>query len=111
MSDSQYEGVITLLPTPGKDKLSASNYRPITLLNCDCKIISKVITNRIDPFLNDLIEKEQNGSLKARNIGDDIRLLFDIIDYANHEKIPGAALLVDQNKAFDSSNWSFIFAM
>ena len=86
LSKSQYEGVITLLPKPGKDKLSPSNYRPITLLNCDYKIISKVITNRIHPCLNDLIEKEQNGFMKARNIGDNIRLLFDIIDYANHER-------------------------
>ena len=111
LSDFQYEGVITLLPKPGKDKLFASNYRPITLLYCDYKIILKIIPNRIDPFLNDLIEKEQNGFLEAKSIGDNIRLLFDIIDYANHEKIPGAVLLVNLHKAFDSLNWSFIFAM
>ena len=50
LSDFQYEGVIALLPKPGKDKLSASNYRPITLLNCDYEIVFKVITNRIDLF-------------------------------------------------------------
>ena len=110
LSESQYKGVITLLPKPGKDKLSPSNYRPITLLNCDNKIISKVITNRIHPFLNDLIEKEQNGFMKARNIRDNIRLLFDIIDYANHKKMPGAVLLIDLHKASDSLYWSFIFA-
>ena len=59
LNDSQYEGAIALLP-----KFSASNYRPITSLKCDYKIISKVISNRIDPFLNDLIEKEQNESQK-----------------------------------------------
>ena len=58
MSDSQYEGVITLLSQLEKDKLSASNYKTITLLNCNYKIISKIITDRIDPFLNDLIEKK-----------------------------------------------------
>ena len=111
LSESQYEGVITLLLKPGKDKLSPSNYRPITLLNCNYKIISKVMTNRMHPFLNDLIKKEQNGFMKARNIGDNIRLLFDIIDYANHKKMPGPVLLVDLHKAFDSLHWSFIFAM
>ena len=45
------------------------------------------------------------------NIENDIRLLFDIIDYANHEKMSGAVLLVDLHKAFESSNWSFIFAI
>ena len=75
------------------------------LLNCDYKII----TNRINPFLNDLIEKEKNGFLKARNIGDNIRLLFDIIDYTNHKKIPGAVLFVDLHKAFDFLNCFFFF--
>ena len=79
LSDSQYEGVITFFPKPEKDKLSASNYRKITLLNCDYKIISKVLTNRIDPFLSDLIEKEQNGFMNARNIRDNICLLFENI--------------------------------
>ena len=71
-SDSQNEDVITLLPKLGKDQLFASNYRPITLLNCDCKIIPKAKTNRRDPFLNDLTEKEQNDFIKARNIKDNI---------------------------------------
>ena len=61
----------------------------MTLFHCDYKIIFKVITNKIGPFLNDLTEKEQNDFMKARNIGDNIRLLFDNIDYANHEKMPG----------------------
>ena len=81
------------------------------MLNCDYKTISEVITTKIDSFLNVLIENQQNGFMKARNIGDNIRLLFDIIDYANHEKMPGAVILVDLHKAFDSLKWSFIFAM
>ena len=107
LSDSQYEGVITLLPKSGKVKLSPSNYRPITLLICDYKIISKVMTNRTEPFLNDRIEKEKNGFMKARNIG----LLFDNIDYANHPKIPVAILLVDLYKAFNFLNCFFIFTI
>ena len=49
--------------------------------------------------------------MKVRNIEDNIRLLFHIIDYANHEKMPGAVLLADLHKAFDFLNWYFIFDM
>ena len=58
---SQYEGVITLLPKPGKDLFLACNYRPITLLNCDYKIISKVINNRLCPLLPSLVSQDQSG--------------------------------------------------
>ena len=47
LTDSQYLGVITLIPKPDKDLLLAGNYRVITLLNCDYKIISKIINNRL----------------------------------------------------------------
>ena len=38
--------------------------------------------------------------MKARNISDNIRLLFDVIDHANHEKMPGAVLSVDLHKIY-----------
>ena len=110
LCNSQYEGVITLLPKPCKDHLYASNYRPMTLLNCDYKIFSKVINSRLIPFLPKLIHCDQNGFIKGRTISDNIRLIFDIIDYANRKNVPGAVLSIDQYKAFDSLNWPFIFA-
>ena len=45
LTDSQNQGVITLIPKPNEDHLLACNYRPITLLNYVYKIISKVINN------------------------------------------------------------------
>ena len=110
LCNSQYEGVTTLLPKPGKDPLYASNYRPITLLNCDYKIFSKVINNKLIPFLPKLIHYDQNGFIKGRSIGDNIRLIFDIIEYAKTKNVPGAVLSIDLYKAFDSLNWPFIFA-
>ena len=65
LCDSQYEGVITLIPKPGKDRMNVSNYRPITLLNCDYKIISKVINNRLYRFLPKLINADQNDFVKS----------------------------------------------
>ena len=108
---SQYEGIITLLPKPEKDRFFAANYRPITLLNCDYTIISKAVNNRISPFLSSLFKNDQTGFIKGRHIGDNIRLTCDIIDYANFKNIPGVVLLIDFQKAFDSLYWSFIFAI
>ena len=108
---SQYQGMITLLPKPGKDVLLASNYRPITLLNCDYKIISKVINSRISPILPALVNNDQAGFIKRRHIGDNIRLMCNNVDYTNFKTMLGAVLSIDLQKASDSLNWSFIFAM
>jgi len=83
---TRYEGVVTLIPKPGKDPLLVTNFRLLTLLNCDYKILSKVINNRLCNLLSKLINNDQNDIIQGRNIGDNIRLMFDIIDYANHKK-------------------------
>ena len=89
-----------------------STYRLITLLNCKYKIISKVINNRIYGLLTKLVNNfNQRGFISGRNIGDNVRLMFNIIDYANRKKVPGAVLSIDLCKAFDSLKWSFIFEM
>ena len=44
----------------------------------------------------------------GRYIGGNIRLLFDIIEYAEENDIPGLFLLIDFEKAFDSISWNFL---
>ena len=87
-----------------------SNWRPITLLNVDYKIASKVIApERIERVLPSLIHPDQTGFLKGRYIGQNIRLISDIIQRTEQQKIPGILVLLDQfQKAFDSLEWSFI---
>ena len=70
-----------------------------------------MINNRLYQLLTKLIKDDQNGFIKGRNVGDNIRLMFNVIDYANNEDLSGAMLLVDLYKAFDSLRWPFIFAM
>ena len=54
LTNSQRQGIITVLPKPNKDHLKISNYRPVTLLNVDYKIISKVINTRMQKILSQL---------------------------------------------------------
>ena len=70
-----------------------------------------MINNRIYGLLPKLVNYSQSGFISGRNIGDNIQLMFDIIDYANRKKVPGAVFSIDLCKAFDSLKWSFIFKM
>ena len=71
LSTSQKQCVIniTLIEKEGKDTMYVRNYRPITLLNVDYKILSKVLANRIKKVLSEIIHFDQVGYIKERNIG------------------------------------------
>lgn len=108
LSISQRQGVITCLPKEDKCKYYLKNWRPITLINCDVKIGSAAIANRMKPILQDLISDTQKGFLKGRYIGECTRTILDILDSTEDEDIPGLLLMLDFEKAFDSVEWSFI---
>jgi hypothetical protein len=56
LPDSHKESVITLLPKEGKDTKQIKNWRPITLTNCDAKIITKALAMRLNPILETIID-------------------------------------------------------
>ena len=99
--------VIVCIPKEGKDKQFLKNWRPITLLNTVYKISSSCIAARLKTVLPKLIGDDQNGFLKGRSIGENIRLLYDTLLYAKQHQIPGLLLMVYFEKAFDSVAWSF----
>ena len=109
MSSSQRNGVITLIPKKDKDTLYLKNYRPISLLTVDYKILAKTLANRLKRCLETLIHSDQSGFLKGRNIGNNVRLITDIIEYAKSNNLSGAILLLDIQKAFDSVSHNFLF--
>ena len=81
---------------------------PVTLLNVDYKILVKCIAKRIEPFLPKLIHSDQTGFMKDRFIGQNVRLLNDLMEYTDVKKISGIFLFIDFEKAFDSIEWNFI---
>ena len=108
LSVTQRQGIITCIPKEDKPKQFLKNWRPISLLNTAYKIASACIANRIKGVLNKLIHSDQKGFMKGRYIGDNIRLIYDILEYTNSRNIPGLLLFIDFEKAFDSISWAFL---
>ena len=104
---SQRRGIITLLPMEDGSLLDLHNWRPITLLNVDLKIVAKAIAKRLETVLPNLIHPDQTGFVKGRYIGENIRLISDVLDLTKEQKIPGILVALDFRKAFDSLEWPF----
>ncbi len=73
---SNLESVITLLPKEGKDTRDIKNWRPITLSNCDSKIITKAISIRVSKVLNSIIVNTQTAYVPTRSVMDNLRSNF-----------------------------------
>ena len=73
MSNSQKQAVITLTEKKGKDRSFLENWRPISLINVDAKIMSNVIATRIKNVLPDIIHYNQTGFVKDRYISETIQ--------------------------------------
>ena len=108
MSCSQKQAVITLIEKKGKDRSFLENWRPISLVNVDAKIMSKAIATRIKNVLPNIIHHNQTGFIKDRYIGETVRSIFDIMDFTVEENIPGLMIFIDFQKAFDSLEWNFL---
>ena len=108
MSISQRRGIISLIPKKNKDKSLLENLRPISLLNVDYKILTKVIAKRIEKVLPKIINPDQTGYVKGRYIGENIRLIQDIMFFTKNANLPGIAIFLDFRKAFDTIEWSYL---
>ena len=108
LSISQKRGTIPLIPKGDINLTDLKNWRPISLLNVDYKLLSKVLAKRMEQLLPKLIHTDQTGFISGRYISQNIRLLSDIMEFSDTKKFQGIFLFVDFEKAFDTLEWNFM---
>lgn len=75
LTHSHEDSYLKLLPKEGKDLKLLKNWRPITLSNCDIKIITKTLSNKLSKNLNNVISQSQTAYMKERQITDNLHIL------------------------------------
>ena len=108
LSQSQREAVISLIPKDGDLRL-LKYWRPISLMNCDAKILSKILANRLKSVMPDLVDPQQVCGVPGRKIQHHTLLIREMIAYAGRKDRPLYIISLDQEKAFDRVNWEFMF--
>jgi exonuclease III len=108
MAPSHKESIIVLLPKDGKDSSDIKNWRPITLSNCDSKIITKALSNRMAKVLGEIIDESQTAYVKGRSIMDNLRSIKFIKEHCIQEEVDSVLISLDAKKAFDSVDHKYI---
>jgi len=86
-----------------------ANWRPISLLCTDYKIITKTLANRLQLVLHEIICEDQTCGIPTRSIFSNLRLYRNIIAHAQEKRLKAFLISLDHEKAFDRVNHEFLF--
>ncbi len=99
LSDGQLPRIITLLPKKW-DLNEIKNWRPISLLCNDYKLLSKVLANRLVVVLDQIIHPDQTYCVPGRRIADHISFVRVVLDNSK-VSFDFGLISIEQEKAFD----------
>ena len=102
-------GILSLLEKIGKDSLILKNWRPLTLLNVDNKIYSKVLANRMPKVLPSIIHHMQNGFMKGRQMTENVMKLIQVMHFCEQDSQNALLVSFDFEKAFDMVEWQALY--
>ncbi|GJX11722.1 putative RNA-directed DNA polymerase, eukaryota, reverse transcriptase zinc-binding domain protein [Tanacetum coccineum] len=101
---------VVLIPKKN-DPLSFSDYRPISLIGCVYKVISKLLSSRLARVIDSVVGPNQSAFIEGRQILDGCLIANEIIRMASLENQKLLLFKVDFEKTFDSVNWKFLLSV
>lgn len=102
LPESMREAVITLLHKKGRDPQQCSNYRPVSLINVDEKILAKILATTLEEVVPHLIHQDQVGFMQGRHSADKLSRLLHIMWMTRNSDTPMVAFSLDAEKVFDN---------
>lgn len=103
------EAIITVIHKDGKDPTQCMSYRPISILLCqDLKILTSILANRIQRYIQKLVKPDQTGFITGCQGTNNVRRALNLQCIAADREIPSVLLSLDTEKAFDRLDETFL---
>ncbi|TFY51320.1 hypothetical protein EVJ58_g10631 [Rhodofomes roseus] len=92
-----------------QDRRDVSNYRPITVLNTDYKLYTRILTSRLASVVKKIVHPNQAGFIPGRHITDHTQTCKTLVDFAEATEVNGVIVALDQEKAYDKIRHDYLW--